>query len=100
MKAPHTILLRPLLTEKANGLKEQLKQVTFEVAPTANKIEIRHAVEVLFPGVQVGSVRTSVSRGKWKRQGKFLGRRKNWKRAVVTLTEGDIDFFQEQETEA
>lgn len=99
MKSPHTILLRPLLTEKANDLKEQLKQVVFEVAPTANKVEIRNAVESLFPGVQVGGVRTSVVRGKWKRQGKFLGRRKNWKRAIVTLAEGDIDFFQEQNSE-
>jgi large subunit ribosomal protein L23 len=94
MKAPHQILLRPLLTEKANELKESGKKVAFEVAPDANKIEIRQAVEKMF-GVKVSDVNTSVARGKWKRQGKFMGRRKNWKRAVVTLLEGDIDFFQD-----
>jgi large subunit ribosomal protein L23 len=94
MKAPHQILLRPLLTEKANELKEQSQKVVFEVAPDANKIEIRQAVEKMF-GVKVSDVNTSVARGKWKRQGKFMGRRKNWKRAVVTLLEGDIDFFQD-----
>jgi len=94
MKAPHQILLRPLLTEKANELKEKSGQVVFEVAPDANKIEIRQAVEKMF-GVKVSDVNTSVARGKWKRQGKFMGRRKNWKRAVVTLLEGDIDFFQD-----
>jgi large subunit ribosomal protein L23 len=94
MKAPHQILLRPLLTEKANELKESGKKVVFEVAPDANKIEIRQAVEKMF-GVKVSDVNTSVARGKWKRQGKFMGRRKNWKRAVVTLLEGDIDFFQD-----
>jgi large subunit ribosomal protein L23 len=94
MKAPHQILLRPLLTEKANELKEKGGQVVFEVAPDVNKIEIRQAVEKMF-GVKVSDVNTSVARGKWKRQGKFMGRRKNWKRAVVTLLEGDIDFFQD-----
>jgi large subunit ribosomal protein L23 len=94
MKAPHQILLRPLLTEKANELKESGKKVVFEVAPDVNKIEIRQAVEKMF-GVKVSDVNTSVARGKWKRQGKFMGRRKNWKRAVVTLIEGDIDFFQD-----
>lgn len=95
MKAPHQVILRPLLTEKANNLKESLNKVVFEVAPDANKIEIRQAVEQAF-GVKVSEVNTSVVRGKWKRQGRFIGRRKNWKRAVVTLFEGDIDFFQEE----
>jgi len=94
MRATHTILLRPLLTEKANDLKENQRKVVFEVAPDANKIEIRQAVEKLF-GVKVSEVNTSVTRGKWKRQGKFMGRRENWNRAVVTLLEGDIDFFQD-----
>src|SRR5688572_13864366 len=95
MRAPHVILLRPLLTEKANGLKEQQKKVVFEVAQDANKVEIRQAVEKMFGGVKVSEVNTSVVRGKWKRQGKFMGRRKNWKRAIVTLAQGDIDFFQD-----
>jgi large subunit ribosomal protein L23 len=94
MRAAHAILLRPLLTEKANELKEQQQKVVFEVAPDANKVEIRQAVEKMF-SVKVSEVNTSVVRGKWKRQGKFMGRRKDWKRAVVTVSEGSIDFFQD-----
>lgn len=96
MKAPHQILLRPLLTEKANELKENLQKVVFEVAPEANKIEIREAVEKAFQ-VKVKSVHTENVRGKWKRQGRFVGRRKDWKRAVVTIKEGDVNFFEEAE---
>ena len=76
MKSPHQILLRPLLTEKANELKEAHSKVVFEVAPNANKIEIRRAVELAF-SVKVKAVHTENVRGKWKRQGRFVGRRKN-----------------------
>jgi large subunit ribosomal protein L23 len=99
MKSPHQILLRPLLTEKANELKEAHSKVVFEVAPHANKIEIRKAVEAAF-SVKVKSVHTENVRGKWKRQGRFMGRRKDWKRAVITLREGDITFFDETGAEA
>jgi large subunit ribosomal protein L23 len=98
IKSPHQILLRPLLTEKANELKEQHSKVVFEVAPDANKIEIRRAVEQAF-NVKVRAVHTENVRGKWKRQGRFVGRRKDWKRAVVTLREGDISFFDETGSE-
>jgi large subunit ribosomal protein L23 len=99
MKAPYQIILRPLLTEKANELKESLSKVVFEVAPDANKIEIRKAVESAFAGVKVESVHTQIVRGKWKRQGRFVGRRKNWKRAIITLREGEISFFEDTNTE-
>jgi large subunit ribosomal protein L23 len=98
MKAPYQIILRPILTEKANELKESLGKVVFEVAPTANKIEIRKAVESAF-SVKVKSVHTQIVRGKWKRQGRFVGRRKNWKRAIITLREGEISFFEDTNTE-
>ena len=94
MKAPHQILLRPLVTERTVSLSEKSNTVTFVVAKSANKIEIRRAVEESF-GVKVESVRTMIMRGKMKRWGRWLGRRANWKKAYVTLAEGNsINFFE------
>jgi len=92
---PADIIKRPIaLTEKAARLKEDNK-VVFEVALAANKIEIKSAVEALF-AVKVTEVSTLVQRGKVKRLGRQLGKRPNWKKAVVTLREGDdIQFFDE-----
>ena len=89
----HSILRRPLVTEKTTFLKEDNNQVAFQVRKDANKIEIRKAVEKLL-GVQVASVNTLVNRGKSKRVGKTSGRRSNWKKAIVTLQPGeDVEFF-------
>ena len=92
---PADIIKRPIaLTEKASRLRES-NQVVFEVAMKANKIEIKSAVEALF-SVKVTDVNTLVQRGKVKRVGRELGKRPNWKKAVVTLREGDdIQFFDE-----
>jgi large subunit ribosomal protein L23 len=92
---PHQIIKRPIaLTEKAARLKEQNK-VIFEVAPEANKIQIRQAVEALF-SVKVTEVNTLIQRGKVKRMGRGVAKRRNSKKAVVTLRQGDdIQFFDE-----
>jgi large subunit ribosomal protein L23 len=87
MKDPRTVIVRPLMTEKSMRLKDELNTVTFEVARDANKVEIRHAVEKVF-SVKVASVRTQSREGKWKRMGRFEGRRASWKKAVVTLAPG------------
>jgi large subunit ribosomal protein L23 len=94
---PEQIIKRPVaLTEKAARLKEQNK-VVFEVALQANKIQIRDAVEAMFQ-VKVVDVATLIQRGKMKRMGRGLAKRRNWKKAVVTLREGDdIQFFSESE---
>jgi large subunit ribosomal protein L23 len=94
---PEQIIKRPIaLTEKAARLKEQNK-VVFEVAPEANKIQIREAVEALFD-VKVADVNTLIQRGKMKRMGRGLAKRRNYKKAIVTLQEGhDIQFFEETE---
>lgn len=87
------VLRRPIvLTEKASTLNTKHNQVVFEVAREANKIEIRHAVETLF-GVKVASVNTMLMRGKLRRMGRGHGKMQNWKKAIVTLKEGTIDFF-------
>mgnify|MGYP002637455227 CR=1 FL=1 len=90
----YDVLRRPLLTEKGQDMRETQGKYLFEVAGSANKIEIAKAVEKLF-GVRVKKVNTLVNRGKIKRVGKFVGKKKNWKKAVVTLVEGDyIDLFE------
>jgi large subunit ribosomal protein L23 len=87
MKGPYEVVLRPLLTEKGTRLKEEGNQYLFRVAKTANKVEIKQAIEQLFK-VAVLEVRTLRSRGKVKRLGRFQGRRPDWKKAIVTLKEG------------
>ncbi len=84
---PRSVLLKPLMTEKSMQQKEDLNAITFRVAVDANKVEIRQAVEKVF-NVKVATVRTASHEGKWKRMGKFEGRRPGWKKAVVTLAPG------------
>lgn len=89
----HDILIRPIITEKSSRLMAHDKY-TFEVLPKANKIEIRRAVEEVFK-VKVASVNTIKVRSKPKRMGRFIGRSRSWKKAVVTLRPGErIEFFE------
>ena len=82
------VIRRPLITEKTTLLREAGRTVVFEVAANANKIDIKRAVEALL-GSKVESVRTSVAHGKVKRQGRYAGRRPDWKKAYVKLREGE-----------
>jgi large subunit ribosomal protein L23 len=94
MKEAQKIIRRPLITEKSTQQKEENHQYVFEVHRNANKIEIQSAVERLFK-VKVLQVRTSNISGKVKRLGRRYGKRPDWKKAIVTLKEGDrIDFFE------
>jgi large subunit ribosomal protein L23 len=94
MKDPYQVVLKPLLTEKGTRLKEDGNQYLFRVAKTANKVEIKDAVEHLFK-VTVLNVRTTRVRGKVKRLGRFQGRRPDWKKAIATLKEGDsIELYE------
>jgi len=81
------VIRRPLITEKTSLMREDGRTIVFQVANGANKIEIKHAVEQLL-GAKVSSIRTSLTHGKVKRQGRFAGRRPDWKKAYVTLREG------------
>jgi large subunit ribosomal protein L23 len=91
---PYEIIKGPLITEKATIQKEQNNQLTFEVDRRANRVAIRHAVESIF-NVRVEQVRTMQMKGKVKRMGRSLGRRRDWKKAIVTLAEGhNIEFFE------
>ena len=93
MSTQYDILRKPVLSEKSNLLKEKGRQVTLEVLPGANKIQIKSAAQTLF-GVKVLAVNTSVCRGKTKRIGKNFGKCSNWKKAVLTLSsDSDLDVF-------
>lgn len=82
------ILIKPLLTEKVTSLQEQANRVAFMVRLDANRIDIKRAVEVALK-VKVKSVNVMTVMGKTKRQGRFVGKRPDWKKAIVTLQEGE-----------
>lgn len=94
MKRLQDVIRRPLLTEKTTLQREVVEVYAFEVAMGANKIEIKKAVETQFD-VQVADVRVMRMHGKLRRQGRFFGRRPDWKKAYVRLAEGSksIELF-------
>ena len=93
MRGPQEVIRAPLVSEKGTLLAETANQVLFKVRPEANKIEVKKAVETLFK-VKVEKVRMARYLGKMRRVGRSMGRRAEWKKAYVTLREGDkIDFF-------
>ena len=90
----YEIIKRPLITEKTNIQKEIANQVTFEVDRRANRIEIKLAVETAFK-VKVANIQTMQVKGKVKRRGRSVGKRRDWKKAIITLMPGErIDFFE------
>jgi len=94
MKYPHSIIKRPIITEKSNLGKSTYSQYTFEVDSDANKIEIKEAIEKIFK-VKVLHIRTLNVLGKRKRLGRSIGKRPDWKKAIVTLRMGEhIEFFE------
>lgn len=93
MYTPWQILRKPRITEKGARMAEQKPQVVFEVPVDVNKTQIKKAVQTVFD-VEVDNVHTMILRGKIKRRGRHIGKRSNWKKAIVTLKEGsEIDFF-------
>ncbi|MGD2113661.1 MAG: 50S ribosomal protein L23 [Acidobacteriota bacterium] len=89
------VIRRPLITEKSTELRDERNIVAFEVATGANKIEIKRAIEAQFKR-KVAEVRIANQHGKVRRQGRFVGRRPDWKKAYVRLAEGEkpIEFFE------
>ena len=94
MKNLYEVIRRPLITEKTTALKETQRSLCFEVHKDASKPEIKKAVESLF-GVKVQDVRVANVHGKVKRQGRYVGRRPDWKKAYVVLKPGEkmVEFF-------
>ena len=94
MKAAQDIILKPIITEKSMD-DLQTGKYTFKVAKDANKSEIKKAVEQLF-GVEVAKVNTMNCLGRTKRVGRYVGKTSDWKKAIITLTEGSktIEFFE------
>ncbi len=93
MRTQYEVIKRPIISEKSTAFAELAGKYAFEVDVKANKHEIRDAVQALF-NVKVREVRTMVMHGKMKRAGAVMAKRANWKKAIVTLNEGQkIDFF-------
>ena len=92
---PETVIKRPLiLTEKGSTLREEENKYLFEVHQDSNKVEIKNAVETLFK-VVVEDVNTLIVRGRMRRMGRTRAKTQNWKKAIVTLKDGEsIDFFE------
>lgn len=94
-----SVLVRPVITEKLSRLQEEANKYTFEVAKAATKPEIKKAVEAHYPGVKVAKVNTMIMpskpKGRYTRSGFQAGRSRTWKKAIVTIKEGEIDFFEE-----
>lgn len=91
-KSHHDVIIRPIVSEKSYGLIDRNGQYTFEVSPTANKTEIKFAIEQVF-GVKVDKINTLNRKGKTRRTKFGMGKRKDTKRAIVTLKSGTIDIF-------
>ena len=90
----YDIIKSPLITEKTTIQKEDSNQVSFKVSRKANRVEIKRAIENIF-NVKVAGVRTMQVKGKTKQRGRIIGKRKDWKKAIVTLMQGErIDFFE------
>ncbi len=88
------IIKKPLITEKTSIQKEMHNQITFEVDRLANRIEIKRAIESIF-NVRVAEVKTMQIKGKTKQRGRIIGKRRDWKKAIVRLVPGErIDFFE------
>jgi len=94
MKNQYNVLKGPCLTEKAALMQEREGKVVLKVHPRANKIEIKEEIERMFD-VKVKDVKTTNMKGKRKRAGKLFGMTDNWKKAYVTLSEGEINFTDE-----
>ena len=93
MKRIDHVIIRPLMTEKATLASEATNTFSFEVGRDTTKLEIKDAVQALF-GVRVEKVRTMVVRGKEKRFGRYFGKRSNWKKALVTVADGeDLNLY-------
>jgi len=94
-----SVLIQPLITEKLTRLQEEHQQYAFEVARKATKTEIKRAIEKKYPDVKVGRVNTMIvpskPKGRFTKSGFVSGRSKSWKKAIISLKEGEIDFFSE-----
>ncbi|MGI6225164.1 MAG: 50S ribosomal protein L23 [Peptococcales bacterium] len=87
MKNPRDVIIKPIVSEKSLASMEQNKY-TFKVDLKANKIDIKHAIESIFK-VKVVDVKTMIVKGKMKRMGRYQGKRPDWKKAIITLKDGD-----------
>lgn len=93
------VIIRPLITEKLTRIQEESGKIAFEVAQKSTKPEIKRAIEAAYPGVKIQKVNTMIMpskpKGRFTKSGYQSGRTATWKKAIVTIKEGEIDFFTE-----
>ncbi len=90
----YDIIKRPVITEKSNKLKDKYNQFVFETSRNANRVQIKRAIEEIF-NVKVIGVRTSLTKGKTTRRGRITGKKRDWKKAVVSVMPGErIEFLE------
>ncbi len=94
LSAPQNVILAPVVSERAYD-QLGMKKYRFRVATSANKIQIKAAIEQMFPDAKVSSVNTSMVRGKTRRRGRHIAQDPSWKKATITLREGVIDLFEQ-----
>lgn len=94
LRTPHDVILSPVISEKSYTLQE-MKKYSFRVHPSANKVQIRKAIEQMFPGIKVAKVNTQNVTGKVRHRGRVVGKQPDWKKATISLREGDIDLFEQ-----
>lgn len=94
MNSPYDVVYTVLITERGTALAEKYQKYLFKVNPKSNKIEIKQAIEAIFPNVKVSAVNTMNMLGKTKRTRRgAVGKRADWKKAIVTLSEGAIELL-------
>lgn len=94
LRTSQDVILSPVISEKSYALQE-MKKYVFKVHPSANKVQIRQAIEQMFPGIKVASVNTQNITGKKRRRGRVVGKQADWKKATISLREGEIDLFEQ-----
>jgi large subunit ribosomal protein L23 len=94
LRTSQDVILSPVISEKSYMLQE-MKKYVFRVHASANKVQIRKAIEEMFPGIKVAQVNTQNVSGKKRRRGRVIGKQPDWKKATISLREGDIDLFEQ-----
>jgi large subunit ribosomal protein L23 len=94
LRTSQDVILSPVISEKSYSLQEMNKYI-FRVHKSANKVQIRKAIEEMFPGVKVAKINTANILGKKRRRGRVEGKRPDWKKATISLREGEIDLFEQ-----
>jgi len=94
LRSYHDVILEPVISEKSYD-EQEMKKFRFRVHPSATKVQIRESIEKMFPGAKVAQVNTQKVKGRVRRSGRLFRKWPTWKKATITLREGEIDIFEQ-----